>query len=100
MSTVSKVILSLTAVMLIVNVSVARSTADWAVLVMIAVSASPALRPTRYNLILAVLATLASLTAQIAHSSLSGKIAIVCGVLCLVVALLNRALTPGTTSSS
>jgi hypothetical protein len=92
----SKLTLGLSIVTAIMNLALRGSKADWGIPVMIAVSASPALRPTWINLMLASSTTLAFLFAQVRHSGGLTKLAIVLGVVCMVAAFIGRGLKRST----
>jgi hypothetical protein len=96
----SKFLLAITALMAVCNIAFGRGKADWALPVLIAISASPSFRAGRATVLLAVCSLGGLLFSQIAHSQAGSVLAFVSAVACVFVAVMNRATAKGNEAKS
>src|ERR1700743_2473608 len=92
MSATSKIILGLAIFVVVTTVIFSRTKADFAVGLLMAITASPALRPTKLNLFCAVGTSAAFILAQLKHDALMAHLSIVLAIVCVVFAFSNRLL--------
>lgn len=76
----SKVILEAATILVIVNAMFSVRSEHWVIPVIIAVTASPVLRPNQFNLLLAVCATLAMIVSQSMHNEVGARIGFIFAV--------------------
>ena len=100
MTLISKLLLAITALMAIANISFGRGKADWALPVLVAISASPAFRPGKAIVLLAVCSFGTLLFSQIGNSQAGAVLAFISAAACVLVALMNRPRTKGHEANS
>lgn len=87
---ISKLLLGITGLVALVNLTMVRSPEHWALPVMLSISASPALRPNLINVILAICTLVAMVLYWHTHSQIADVISITSAILCMAVAFVNR----------
>jgi hypothetical protein len=93
MTLISKLLLGTAALMAVVNLTLPGSTGDWALPVIVAVTASPAFRPGKVNLLLAICSLIGMIVSQLAHNHAANLFAIISAVASMVLAFVNWRLT-------